>query len=925
MGQRMRTYDWSTTPLGPVNTWPQSLRTTLSIILSSRFPMFLFWGPSLLCFYNDAYRPSLGNDGKHPHALGKPGEEVWPEIWHIIKPLIDQVLAGGEATWSEDQLIPIYRNGKMEDVYWTFSYSAVYDESGRPAGVFVTCTETTEKVKVFRDFRESEERFRGAVAAVQSILWTNNAKGEMEGEQPGWASLTGQSYEQYQGYGWAAAIHPEDSQPTIDQWNEAVRERKMFVFHHRVRLRNGDWGWFSIRALPLLNSDGTIREWVGVHTDVTEQRQAEQALKESTEFFRTLADNIQNLAWMANGEGWIFWYNKRWYEYTGTTLEEMEGWGWEKVHHPDHIGRVTAFVKEAWQKNTPWELTFPLRGADGDYRWFLTRVYPILNATGEVIRWIGTNTDITEQKQAEEKFRYLANQLPMWVWMADKHVNVTYANSELLNYIGIAHFSDFTGQVWEQVVHPEDVPVVHRVFDESYNEQKPYEIECRFKNAATGAYEWFSIKGVPRIENDVFAGFIGTGFNIQQRKILTENLELQVAQRTTELIELNKTLENKNTDLSNTQHFLQTVLDSSVELVCAFDARLNYTFVNKKAEEFMGIQAADIIGKNIAEVSSKVTEYTNYEQMQKALAGELVYTQQKEVSLDKNSVLESYFIPLKRDGKVTGIVTLSRDITPFIRLTEKLKQANQELERTNTNLQRSNEDLQQFAHVASHDLKEPVRKIKLFGNFLSREFADHLPETGKLYLHKIQHSADRMYTMIDGVLSYSSLSAAQQLMEKVDLSEVLRSIESDLEVVIEQKKAILTYTPLPVIEGSSILLYQLFYNLINNALKFSRTDSRPLITVESEVFSNATAANNPYLRIRVKDNGIGFSTEEAQKIFKTFVRLNSKDEYEGTGLGLALCQRIVERHGGSINAEGQPGKGAVFVVDLPMQHSQSLV
>ena len=146
MGRLTREKDWSSTPLGTPQDWPQSLRTTLSILLNSKFPMFLFWGKDLTCFYNDAYRPSLVKEGKHPSILGTKGEDAWPEIWHILKPLIDQVLAGGEATWSEDQLVPIYRNGKLEDVFWTFSYSPVNDESGHPAGVFVNCSETTDKI-----------------------------------------------------------------------------------------------------------------------------------------------------------------------------------------------------------------------------------------------------------------------------------------------------------------------------------------------------------------------------------------------------------------------------------------------------------------------------------------------------------------------------------------------------------------------------------------------------------------------------------------------------------------------------------------------------------------------------------------------------------------------------------------------------------
>ena len=167
MGALMRAYNWDSSLLGSVDNWPQSLLTTLGILLNSKFPMFLFWGSNHVCFYNDAYRPSLGNDGKHPGILGINGEEAWPEIWHIIKPLIYQVLADGEANWSEDQLIPIYRNGKIEDVYWTFSYSPVKDESGMPAGVFVTCTETTGKVNTLKKIAESNNQLNFAIEATE--------------------------------------------------------------------------------------------------------------------------------------------------------------------------------------------------------------------------------------------------------------------------------------------------------------------------------------------------------------------------------------------------------------------------------------------------------------------------------------------------------------------------------------------------------------------------------------------------------------------------------------------------------------------------------------------------------------------------------------------------------------------------------------
>src|SRR6201989_1547031 len=135
MGELIRSYDWASSPMGTIESWPQSLFTTLSIILQSQFPMFLWWGPDLIQFYNDAYRPSLGNSGKHPSALGSTGVSTWPEIWPVIKPLIDQVLETGVASWAEDQLIPIYRNGNLEDVYWTFGYSPVENDEGTITGV----------------------------------------------------------------------------------------------------------------------------------------------------------------------------------------------------------------------------------------------------------------------------------------------------------------------------------------------------------------------------------------------------------------------------------------------------------------------------------------------------------------------------------------------------------------------------------------------------------------------------------------------------------------------------------------------------------------------------------------------------------------------------------------------------------------------
>jgi signal transduction histidine kinase len=174
MGELIRNFNWAETSLGTPDTWPQSLLTTVSIILKSKFPMFLWWGPDLIQFYNDAYRPSLGNNGKHPRALGQKGQQCWKEIWPVIHPLIESVLNEGESTWSEDQLIPILRNNQLEDVYWTFSYSPVLGDYGKTDGVLVICTETTNRIKTYKSIQDAKKELEFAIEAADLGTWDLN-------------------------------------------------------------------------------------------------------------------------------------------------------------------------------------------------------------------------------------------------------------------------------------------------------------------------------------------------------------------------------------------------------------------------------------------------------------------------------------------------------------------------------------------------------------------------------------------------------------------------------------------------------------------------------------------------------------------------------------------------------------------------------
>ncbi len=263
--------------------------------------------------------------------------------------------------------------------------------------------------------------------------------------------------------------------------------------------------FFNFVYKATLDSDNNINGILTHAVEVTEQVHLRKKIEESEEQFRTLANNIQNLAWMADGSGWIYWYNQRWYEYTGTTLEEMKGWGWEKVHHPDHVNRIVEFVKEKWNINEPFELTFPLRGANGEYKWFLTRAFPISDSTGKVIRWIGTNTDIDEQikqseiiKESEERFRSLAQTLSQLVWVTDERGNAEFVSRRWEEYTGIEPTSEET---WKAIVHPDDWGNMITLWMRSLSTGKPYEINLRLKSKS-GEYRWHQGKGEAVFDNE---------------------------------------------------------------------------------------------------------------------------------------------------------------------------------------------------------------------------------------------------------------------------------------------------------------------------------------------------------------------------------------------------------------------------------------
>ena len=251
-----------------------------------------------------------------------------------------------------------------------------------------------------------------------------------------------------------------------------------------------------------------------------------------------------------------------------------------------------------------------------------------------------------------------------------------------------------------------------------------------------------------------------------------------------------------------------------------------------------------------------------------------------------------------------------------------------ELQRGIEALKKSNQELEQFAYVASHDLQEPLRKIIAFGERLSSKYGGVLGQDGNFYVERMTNASDRMQNMIQDLLTYSRVSRQTNTFENVNLEETIKQVMSDLELKIQEKNAIINVGQLPTLEAQPVKMYQLLQNLLTNALKFTKTNVNPVISVKSEVASGSDIKENlklipgtKYYKITVSDNGIGFDNEYAEKIFTLFQRLHGRSEYEGTGLGLAICQKIVQAHRGQITASGILDVGTSFTIFLPVvQH-----
>ena len=543
-------------------------------------------------------------------------------------------------------------------------------------------------------------------------------------------------------------------------YQEVFKEGFVSDYALEIQHKNGSITSVLFNASVYKDESGEVIGVFAAARDITERKKAEEALRESEEQFHALAEAMPQIVWITRADGWNIYFNHQWVEYTGLTLEESYGHGWNKPFHPDDQKRSWDAWENAVHNNGSYSLECRLRNADGSYRWWLVRGVPFFNESGAIDKWFGTCTDIHDIKLTEQALR-------------------------------------------------ESEARLRRFYD----------------SGMFGVY-YHNLDGSVTDANDKFLEMIG-----YTREDLRDGL-IQFDKMTPS--------EYRSLDEYAIAELKATGMDTPYEK----------EFIRKDGSRipiFLGAATID-------------------------------------------------------EAHNEGVVFV-RDIT-------ERKKAEEILNLKLEELARSNEELEQFAYVSSHDLQEPLRMITSYLQLLQRRYQGKIDDKADKYIYFAVDGASRMQNLINDLLEFSRVTTRAREPEPTDSEFVLNQVLSNLEIYIKENKATVSHDSLPEVMADSTQLVQVFQNLIANGIKF-HSEEAPKIHISAEKKASEWVFS-------VQDNGIGIDPQYSEKIFEVFKRLHEKEEYPGTGIGLAICKKIVERHGGRIWVESELGKGSTFYFTLPI-------
>jgi PAS domain S-box-containing protein len=370
-----------------------------------------------------------------------------------VTPYLLRAFAGESVTIPAIEYVPA-ELGIMAKTRWvTARAHPICDEAGTVVEVMLMHEDITDQVEADASLKLSEERFRSLVTASSQMVWNSDSDGVIIDDSPSWRAFTGQSYEEWKGTGWLNALHPDDRERSSRVWRSAIDNKSIYETIYRVRRADGEYRWTSVRGVPLRRADGSIREWIGTNTDITEQRRIEEAVRTSEQRLRFMLDAMHQKIFTARPDGAVDYYNAAWTQFTGLSGDDLRDWGWLQVVHPDDLDASLDSWRAALAQGAPWQAEQRFRSTGGAYRWHLSRALPMHDEAGRLSMWIGSNTDIHEVKIVESE---LARRLQVERRHSAVLAKVAAASNQL-------HTAASSEAIAEEVVHiVRDILEVHQ-------------------------------------------------------------------------------------------------------------------------------------------------------------------------------------------------------------------------------------------------------------------------------------------------------------------------------------------------------------------------------------------------------------------------------------------------------------------------------
>ena len=799
------------------------------------------------------------------------------------------------------------------------------DITGEVYKLIGTVADITEREHLFNELQRNRDLYKQAAKLAKMGNWTwdvANNKLEWTEELYELYELdpsTPVNYELFEEF-----THPDDLEFVNKTVQESLKTLKL-DYHFRIKTRNGKEKIIHSRATVQTNEAGEPMMFVGTAQDVTEKQNLLRQLEHRDELYK----QAQALAHIGNWSfdvltGAITWTDEVYRIYGLEPQSEVITYErYLGLLHPEDKSVVLHYVSRCIDYHESYDFSHRIISADNRLKILHSKGEVVVDKNGKPLQLRGTVQDVTEQKLIEQELREkqhfilkIADAAPSII--ASYNINtgqylfVSQGIEKLLGYD--AKHAIEKGVAWfAELVHPDDLPRIaaeNTKALEDANAQQPGEeeiiVEFKYRmRHANGDYRWFHTYGT----------------------VFDRNNENRVEHVLNISIDITESIESQQKILEQEQ-FISHIADASPTVLYLFDAiNGSVLYINQEAESVIGYTPQEIIdmGGNVlfnlyhpddyARIGERLRSYKDSTERSKLFQFE-VRMKHKNGEWRWLLIREIVFKHTP-DGRIQQILGACLDIT-------NRKEMESALFRKTLELQQSNASLGEFAYVASHDLKEPLRKITTFGDLLTANYKDNLTGDGHLYLNKIIESSRRMQVLIDDLLSLSMISNEKSF-EDHDINVILNEVIQSLDHKIEESHAVVSTTKLPVVNVVPSQIRQLFQNLLSNSLKYVKPGKTPEVRITHRILRpievatySALARAAQYLRIDFIDNGIGFDQVFAEKIFTIFQRLHGRAEYEGTGIGLAICKKIVENHGGVIYAEGRSGEGATFTVILPM-------